>query len=168
MQGKLVFRPSMALEWRMENLKLPNILQESISQIQWKSLVKKAIIKANEDDLRIKMISSSKLRTSDMIQEECITKPYVKNLTVTNARHVFKKRTSMTQYVKMNYMNETRYMKDLWKCDSCQTSIDSMSHVLWCPSYSELRTGKDMKNDQDMATYLHNVMLIRSKLEIQK
>ena len=61
----------------MDNLKLPNILQESISQIQWKSLVKKAIIKANEDDLRIKMISSSKLRTSDMIQEECITKPYV-------------------------------------------------------------------------------------------
>ena len=103
-----------------------------------------------------------------MIQEECTIKPYVKNLTVTNARHVFKKRTSMTQYVKMNYMNETRYMKDLWKCDSCQTSIDSMSHVLWCPSYSELRTGKDMKNDQDMATYLHNVMLIRRKLEIQK
>ena len=67
----------------MDNLKLPNILQESISQIQWKSMVKKAIIKANEDELRRKMMSSSKLRTSDMIQEECITKPYVKNLTVT-------------------------------------------------------------------------------------
>ena len=74
----------------------------------------------------------------------------------------------MTQFVKMNYMSEIRYMKDLWRCDSCQTSIDNMNHVLCCPSYSELRAGKDLDNDTDMASYLHDVMLIRSRLDIQK
>ena len=72
----------------------------------------------------------------------------------------------MTQYVKMNYMSEIRYMNDLWQCDRCQTTIDSMNHVIWCPSYRELRVGKDVSND--LATYLHDVMLIRSKLDIQK
>ena len=32
----------------------------------------------------------------------------------------------MTQFVKMNFMSEIRYMKDLWWCDSCQTSIDNI------------------------------------------
>jgi hypothetical protein len=74
----------------------------------------------------------------------------------------------MTQYVKMNFMSEIRYMKDVWRCDSCQTSIDSMNHVLWCPSYRELRVGKHLDDNSDVATYLHDVMLIRSKLDIQK
>ena len=65
-------------------------------------------------------------------------------------------------------MSEVRYLKNLWRCDSCQTNIDTMNHVLWCPSYSELRSGKDLHDDQDVANYLHDVMLIRSKLDIQK
>jgi hypothetical protein len=116
------------------------------------------------------MKTSSKLRSSEMIEEKCEIKPYIKNLSVNNARHIFKKRSSssMTQYVKMNFMSEIRFMKDLWRCDSCQKSIDNMNHVLWCPSYSEMRAGKDLDNDTDMASYLHDVMLIRSKLEIQR
>ena len=74
----------------------------------------------------------------------------------------------MTQYVKMNFMGEIKYMKDLWRCDSCQTKIDNINHVLCFPSYIELRAGKDMDNDTDMASYRHDVMLIRSKLDIQK
>ena len=74
----------------------------------------------------------------------------------------------MTRYVKMNYMNEIKYMKDLWLYDSCQTIIDSMNHVMWCPSYSELRAERNMKDDHDVARYLHDVMLIRSKLNLQK
>ena len=42
-----------------------------------------------------------------------------------------------------------------------------MSHVLWCPSYVELRKDKDMNDDLDLARYLHDVMMIRSKLNIQ-
>ena len=74
----------------------------------------------------------------------------------------------MTRYVKLNYMNDVKNMKDLWQCDSCQTKIDSMKHVLWCPSYHALRKDRNLDDDQDLAKYLHEVMMIRSKLNLQK
>ena len=87
-------------------------------------------MKHNEDDLRAKMKTSSKPRSSEMITEKCEIKPCIKNLSVNNARHIFKKRTSMTQFVKMNFVSEIRYKKDLWQCDSCQTSImDYISNI---------------------------------------
>ena len=74
----------------------------------------------------------------------------------------------MTRYVKMNYMHDSEYVRDMWKCDSCQVSIDSMSHVLWCPCYVELRRDKNMNDDVDLARYLHRVMTIRSKMNLDK
>ena len=124
--------------------------------------------KANEVDLRCKMAKYEKLRNSELIDETFETKPYIKNLTVYSARMIFKKRVSMMQYVKMNYMSDLRYVKSMWLCDSCQKSIDSMNHVLWCESYRELREGKDLKDDKDLASYLHDVFRIRSKLEIDR
>ena len=112
----------------------------------------------NEKDLRIKMLRYEKLRNSDLISEEFGTKQYVKNLTVHNARIIFKKRVSMMQSVKMNYMSDVNYVKSLWLCDSCQSAIDSMDHVLWCHSYQELRSGKDLNDDKQLAMYLHEVL----------
>ena len=43
------------LEW-LKILKLPNVLEQRITKTQWKNLVKKAILKKNEDDLRKKII----------------------------------------------------------------------------------------------------------------
>ena len=68
----------------------------------------------------------------------------------------------------MNYISDFQNVKDLWQCDSCQRNIDSMSHVLWCPSYSELRLNRNLDEDKDLARYLHEVMLIRTKLNIKK
>ena len=92
----------------------------------------------------------------------------MKNLNVMDARIIFKKRSSMMQHVKFNYMNDARNMKSLWQCNSCQTNIDSMDHVLWCPSYKELRWEKNLENDKDLANYLHDVFQIRNKLEMEK
>ena len=72
----------------------------------------------------------------------------------------------MTQYVKLNYMSDARNVRTLWQCDSCQTSVDSMGHVLRCPSYLQLRADKDLESNQDLANYLHDVFMIRSKLNI--
>ena len=84
--------------------------------------MKKAILKHNKEDLRIKMKSSSKLRDSERLKEKCENKEY--------ARHAFK----MNQYGKMNYMNETRYMKNLWQCDRCQAKIWMMTWT-WLPIF---------------------------------
>ena len=53
-------------------------------------------------------------------------------------------------------------------CDSCETSIDSMNHVLWCVSYREIRAGKNLQNDRDLANYLHEVFKIRSNMEVKR
>ena len=152
----------------INNLKLPNPMEVKITKTQWKNTVKRAILKKNEEDLRKKMMRLEKLKNSELPNQKCEMKDYIKNLSVTNARHIFKKKTSMTRYVKFNYMNDVKNMKDLWQCDSCQTKIDSMKHVLWCPSYHALRKDRNLDDDQDLANYLHEVMMIRSKLNLQK
>ena len=113
-------------------------------------------------------MSLEKLKVSAIMTEEFGVKPYVKNLTVYEARNIFKMRSSMMMNVKMNYMSDAKNVASMWLCSSCQTSIDSMGHVLWCPSYQHLRADKDMKDDKDLASYLHSVILIRDKLDIDK
>ena len=155
------------LEW-INILKLPNVLEQRITKTQWKNLVKKAILKKNEDYLRKKIMKMEKLKNGDMVKEKCERKDYVKSLSVNDARNIFLKNTCMTRYVKMNYMSDFKYVKELWQCDSCQRNIDSMNHVMWCPSYRELRENRNLDDDKDLARDLHDVMAIRSKLNIQK
>ena len=71
----------------------------------------------------------------------------------------------MMENVKMNYISDLKNIQSIRLCRSCEKSIDSMGHVLWCPSYQELRSGKDLKNDKDLAKYLHDVLIIRSRQE---
>ena len=152
----------------MMTLNLPDPFVVKMSKTQWKNKVKKSIQKENEEDLRKKMMKLEKLKNSELPKQKCETKEYIKTLSISDARHIFKKNTSMTRYVKLNYMHDIQYVKDLWQCDSCQRKIDSMKHVLWCPSYSELRKDRNLDDDQDLAKYLHEVMTIRSKLNLQK
>ena len=70
--------------------------------------------------------------------------------------------------VKYNYSHDPKYQKDLWKCDSCESSIETQEHILWCPAYSELRKDKDINNDHDLITYIKNVMKVREKLNLTK
>ena len=151
----------------MQNLKIPNILEKKMTKSQWKIIVKKAILKENEEDLKKKMLKLDKLKNGEMVKGKCERKEYIKALSVGDARHIFLKNSQMTRYVKMNYMSDFQNMKDLWQCDSCQRNIDSMNHVLWCPSYSELRINRNLDDDKDLARYLHDVMIIRSKLNIK-
>ena len=71
-------------------------------------------------------------------------------------------------YVKFNYKSDPKHSSDLWKCSSCQTSIETQDHVLWCPSYAALREGKDIKNDGDLAEYLKKVLIVRDSLNLTK
>ena len=154
-------------EW-IENLNLPNIFKEDITKTQWKNLIKKKIKEENEKDLKSKMKNYSKLKNSELMDEEFGMRVYLKNLNVHDARMIYMKRSSMMQYVKMNYMNDLKNMKSMWQCDSCQRSIDSMNHVLWCPSYKNLREEKNLENDKDLAKYLHDVFKIRNNLDIDR
>ena len=109
-----------------------------------------------------------KLEESELLAEDFGRQPYLKELNLEGARTKFKYRTKMTQFVKMNYSSDPKYSEDLWRCQSCRTKIDSQNHVLWCPSYANLREGKDLDSDKDLCEYLQEVFRIRHKLEIMK
>ena len=54
-------------------------------------------------------------------------------------------------------------------CEACDTSCaESQVHVMTCPGYSELRVGKDMSRNQDLATYFRDVLLLREKRKSKK
>ena len=66
--------------------------------------------------------------------------------------------------VKMNEKSNPVYAKQLWKCDAC-LSLDSQSHLMWCPAFATLREGLNVDNDLDVVHYLQNVFKIREKME---
>ena len=68
-------------------------------------------------------------------------KEYLKDMKMVDAQTFFKFRTNMTN-IKYNYKHNENYARELWKCDSCMTAIDTQSHILWCPAYLELRQFK--------------------------
>ena len=80
-----------------------------------------------------------------------------------DAQIYFKFRTHMTD-VKFNYKNDKKNYENLWKCESCLSAIETQSHILWCPAFSDLRIGKDIDNNKHLVDYLNEIMKIRENL----
>ena len=78
-----------------------------------------------------------------MSDEQFKPKEYLKMMTLEDARIKFKLRTEMLN-VKFDYKHMSQNERSLWQCDSCEKAIESQSHIMWCPAYSELRAGKDI------------------------
>ena len=97
-----------------------------------------------------------------MIDESFEIRNYIKELTVSEARTLFKHRFLMTQSVKMNFKNDNTYSRTLWKCDHCK-KMDSESHLLWCDAYKSLRENKNLNNDKDLCQYLQDILRLRTK-----
>ena len=163
----------MATEVRqlVHELNLPDITDKKVcltySKTVWKSLVKKAIRQKCENELKKDLIEFDKLEKSKRCDEHFIAKEYLKTMTLEDARTKFKIRTEMLN-VKFNYKHMPQNEKSLWLCDSCQISIESQSHIMWCPAYSELRAGKNINDDKDLIEYVKKVLKIREKLNLTK
>ena len=128
--------------------------------------MKVAIKKQNELTLKEELKKSKKVSE---LEEE--TKPYLKTLNLFDARTIFKQRSKMMKNVKMNFSSDPNYSKELWKCDSCQSCVDTQSHVLWCAAtaaYATIREGRNLDDDKDLAHYLQEVLKIRTELSIFK
>ena len=109
--------------------------------ITWHHIMWYSVKSENEKVLKEKMEGFSKLEDLIILEEEHGTKDYIKNLSVHEARNMFKHRCKMSRYVKMNYKNDYMYSKKLWKCDECQ-KMDTEKHILWCNGYSHIRENK--------------------------
>ena len=125
------------------------------------------MIEECEKELKEEMKSKNKLKEGPMMDENFKKKEYIDNLVPSNAREMFKFRSKMFN-VKFNYKSDKQYSQDLWKCNSCQSSIETQEHVLFCPSYATLREGKNINDDKDLSEYLKKVLIIREKLNLTK
>ena len=163
-QVKLNF-PGLVEECRnlLKNYNLPNIIDgnNTYSKLAWKKLVKKAIHKKSENLLRSEIQEYSKLRDITSESENLDLKEYVKNMTMRQARTKFKLRSHMLD-VKMNRKSDKRYSDTLWRCDFC-LSLDSQSHIMWCPAFSSLREGRNIEDDKDIVSYIDQVMKLRNR-----
>ena len=144
------------------DLGLPNCLTSKIQQKGWKLLVKKAISRANEAELREKMESYKKVNKEVLQNEKFGPKDYLSNLPLSKARTLFKHKYGMTEKVKMNFKGNATYARELWKCNHCKNQ-DSESHLLWCSKYEDMRKDFNLKNDSDLCSYLQKVFKSRSE-----
>ena len=99
-----------------------------------------------------------------MKNEEYGLKPYIEEVKMTDARLHFRIRTRMLKF-KMNQPSDFHNKSSLWQCEGCG-NVDSQSHILWCPSFSDLREGKSLSSDKDLVDYFRKVLFIREKLDI--
>ena len=156
----------------IKNLNLPDILTstskaQDIVKASFKSSVKKAVTLECEQDLKQQFTTYSKLKSGPMVEERFSKRAYIDSLVPDNARQLFKFRSKMFD-AKLNYKSDPKYSSELWECRSCQSSIESQDHILWCHAYTPLRVGKNLNSDLDLTDYLKKVLKIRLSLNLQK
>ena len=162
LQAKYGF-PGLVTECRkyIQTYKLPNIIDDKLklSKLQWKNCIKAGMKDNSEKSIKKEFAKYSKLMNTNLEEESLQIKDYVESMKLRDARMLFRLRSGMVN-AKMNRKNDRQYSMDLWRCDDCR-SMDSQSHIMWCPAYAGLREGKDLKCDKDLVKYYQQVMKIR-------
>ena len=104
----------------------------------WKKTVKQAVEQKNTSELKLKIEQYSKL--DEMKKEtKCEMKPYLKELTMKDARMKYRLRAKMFD-CKINMPSDIKNSSSLWKCDSCMSNIDT-------------QTERGQENDLDILKY---------------
>ena len=123
----------------------------------------KAVENKSQNILRKEFMTFTKLKNLEMNDTDKFkAEDYVNDMSLRNARTFFRVRSHMID-VKMNQKSNKTYASELWKCDYC-FSLDSQSHIMWCPAFSSLREGKNLHNDLDLVAYFQDVMKIRTSV----
>ena len=165
-----------------DKLKLPGLLQEcreflvvngitdlsKFSPYQWKTLVRKNVLKMNRDDI-LQMMKKpyKKISYNDHVKEKFHCQPYLKTMNISQARLRFKLKTGMTPTVQMNFPSSAEFANQLWTYSGCSIRgtdgqlvgrRDTQSHIMICPGYTEYRQDLDLDNDRDLVNYFCRVI----------
>ena len=127
-------------------------------------MVKKAVTSKFEELIKGKMKKMTKLQDGPMKLENFELKTYLSEMSLTDARTLFRIRSQTTD-VNMNQRINKLYAKQLWKCSECG-NIGSQSHILWCPFHANLRQGKSLDSDADLVRYMQQVFTVREDLRL--
>ena len=119
----------------------------------------------NNEDLKSQISTYKKMSA---IQEEVRKgNAYFFRESLSTVRTLFRFRVDLFE-AKMNFKNKQEYKEENYLCDSCMSAIDRNTHVLFCPSYRELREGKQWNKDTHLTEYLQQVIEIRMKLRLDQ
>ena len=103
------------------------MLSEFTTNVVSKQEIEQKLKEANQLELAKEMSKLSKVK--HLVGEEFEKKGYLENRNIAQARVKFSERVNMF-YCKMNYRNDPVFKEQCWTCDSCQSAIDYMSHVM--------------------------------------
>ena len=140
----------------MQKYGLPDITEQTIpSKLSWKNEVKSKISNHTETKLKAEIGRMTKLENMDAQNENFSAKSYLSELNLNQARTKFKLRSRMLE-VKNNFKGG-RTTNNLM-CDSCEGSLETQDHILFCPAYSDLRLDMDLGCDMDLVNYVRQVL----------
>ena len=148
-----------------EKMGIPDITKERIkdpSKAQLKSRIKEAVEKNNGKELKGDMERYEKLEV--MKKEDYEQKDYLSNLSLEQARTLFRVRTR-TIPCKFNQSSDRGNRESLWQCRACGY-VETQTHIMHCPAYKDLREGKSLDSDEDIAEYFGKVLKLREKLKL--
>ena len=74
-----------------------------------------------------------------------------------DARLKFSLRSRMTKTVQTNFKGDPIFTKNKWLCVDCG-KVDTQEHIMVSQKYSNLRSGKNLENDDDLVNYFKNVI----------
>ena len=148
-----------------EEINISGLFDPSINKRQFKSIVKKACLQMNNDELKTQISTYKKM--SAIREEVQKGNEYFFREKLSSARTIFRFRADLFP-AKMNFKNKPDYKEEKFLCDSCMSETDHNTHVLHCPSYKTLREDKNLNNDNDLAEYLQKVIEIRTKLRLDR
>ena len=60
----------------------------------------------------------------------------------------------------MNQSSDAGNKTALWKCKACGY-VDTQTHILHCPRFTDLRESKSLESDHDLVEYFSKVLKIR-------
>ena len=74
--------------------------------------------------------------------------PYFTENILSDAIFLF---SSQCEMLKMNLKNNPKFISQNWKCTDCKKT-DVQQHLLWCPGYEQLRTGRYLNCYKDLVS----------------
>ena len=101
--------------------------------------------------------------------EQFEPKSYLSQLNIYDGRIKFRTRVQLIPGLKYLYKNDRNFAESMWSCPLCEKfgqeySLDNYSHSLTCIYLEDLRSNRNLLLDQDLCSYIKDVLKRREEL----
>ena len=133
----------------------------SVTKTQWRKMIHSRVHDKNARDILSKVQSLSKLDFDKLKNEEYGLQPYMKSMTVPEARTNFAVRARMLSSVMMNFKNNPEYRAREYRCGCGEE--DHQAHLTSCSLYTHLQEGLNLETDIGLVQFYQLVITEREK-----